>query len=194
MPILRITNKFLVILFGLLAFASTTRAQSPVFGIHPIITVTVAPSGSCTSAQPLQLLVPSGILYSCQNGTWGQYSTGATGSTDKFITGQLGFTITSAFTTNFFPATTQAMGAVSAELTLGTAPVGCSTFPALAVWDNTAGAAIASATTVGSTLSYAMTINEATVPSGHVIALRVTTAAVGCSTNASIAYFNLLYH
>lgn len=32
MPILRITNKFLVILFGLLALTSTTRAQSPVFG------------------------------------------------------------------------------------------------------------------------------------------------------------------
>lgn len=51
-----------------LLFALAARAQvtNPV-----IVPVTVAPSGTCTASMPLQLLVPAGILYSCQNGTWG---------------------------------------------------------------------------------------------------------------------------
>jgi hypothetical protein len=36
-----------------------------------IIVVSVAPSGACTANLPLELLAPAGVLYSCQNGTWG---------------------------------------------------------------------------------------------------------------------------
>lgn len=33
--------------------------------------VSVAPAGSCTSTAPLEIFIPTGVLYTCQNGSWG---------------------------------------------------------------------------------------------------------------------------
>ena len=45
----------------------------------PIILVQSAPSGACTNGQPMQLVIPTGVLYSCQAGTWGVVGAGAGG-------------------------------------------------------------------------------------------------------------------
>lgn len=44
-----------------------------------ITVVTSAPSGSCTAGLPLQLVLSTGNLYSCQAGTWAQIGTGSGG-------------------------------------------------------------------------------------------------------------------
>jgi hypothetical protein len=79
-------------------------------------------------------------------------------------------------------------------LNVGTAPVGCTTYPVLNVWDNTAGSSIASVTLASGTNAYPMTVNISSIASTHVIADRVSTAAVGCTTNTANAIFNVLYH
>jgi len=61
-----------VVLFTLAAIAS--RADN-----LTIIWVNSAPSGSCTNGQPMEYVISTGILYSCQGGTWGQVGTGAGG-------------------------------------------------------------------------------------------------------------------
>ena len=64
---------FLVIaLFALAALGA--RADN-----IPIILVQSAPSGACTNGQPMQLVIPTGVLYSCQAGTWGVVGAGAGG-------------------------------------------------------------------------------------------------------------------
>jgi hypothetical protein len=46
-----------------------------------IVLVASAPSGSCTTGLPLQVVSSTGALYSCQSGTWGQISGGGGGAT-----------------------------------------------------------------------------------------------------------------
>lgn len=73
---------------------------SPVAAQNPrIIFVASGPSGSCASGAPLELVVGSGIVYSCQSGTWGQLLNGGYPSAGIVIsTG-------SAFGTSIVPAT-----------------------------------------------------------------------------------------
>ena len=45
-----------------------------------IIVVSSAPSGSCGgSGLPMQYVFSTGVLYACQNGTWGQIGSGGGG-------------------------------------------------------------------------------------------------------------------
>src|ERR1035441_7927820 len=39
--------------------------------------VVSAPSGSCSNGSPIRVVINLGTLYSCQSGTWGQISGGA---------------------------------------------------------------------------------------------------------------------
>lgn len=55
----------------LMVFAIAPLAAIAQISTTSIVPVTVVPSGSCTANVPLKLLVPAGILYSCQNGTYG---------------------------------------------------------------------------------------------------------------------------
>jgi hypothetical protein len=59
----------------LLLLTCVSSAQT-VIGNQPIQNVYIAPSGSCSSTQPIEQLVPNGTLYSCQNGTWAQVTGG----------------------------------------------------------------------------------------------------------------------
>ena len=45
-----------------------------------IIWVNSAPSGSCTNGQPMQYVISTGALYSCQAGTWGKIPSSSSGS------------------------------------------------------------------------------------------------------------------
>jgi|SRR5580765_2488400 len=72
-------TKLFCALVMLLCAASLSVGQV-VIGSQPIQNVSVAPSGSCSSSQPIQQLVPNGSLYSCQNGTWGVVSGSGSGA------------------------------------------------------------------------------------------------------------------
>jgi hypothetical protein len=55
-----------------------------------VIKVSSAPSGSCASSSPGQLVVPSGTLHTCQNGTWAQLGgPGAGGTVTSVAAGTL---------------------------------------------------------------------------------------------------------
>jgi hypothetical protein len=112
---------------------------------------------------------------------------------DSAMTLWLVGTITSTFTADLFPPLVRPLTVVGAELNAGTAPVGCTTFPTINVWDNTAGASIANVVLTGAS-AQPMTITTALVPAGHVIAARVSVAPVGCSTNLQNPIINVLYH
>jgi hypothetical protein len=44
-------------------------------GNYPgVLYVSNAPSGACTNGTPIQVVIPTGVLYSCQGGTWAQIS------------------------------------------------------------------------------------------------------------------------
>jgi hypothetical protein len=66
------------------------------------------------------------------------------------------------------------------------APVGCTTYPVVQVWDGTAGAEVGSysITLASGTNFYAQVTGSANVAAGHLLRIKVTTAAAGCSTNA----------
>lgn len=60
------TSVFVILSQLLLCDSAMAQVNNP-----SIIQVSVAPSGACAANLPLQLLVPNGVLYSCQAGTWG---------------------------------------------------------------------------------------------------------------------------
>jgi hypothetical protein len=72
-----------------------------------------------------------------------------------------------------------------AVLNLTTAPVGCSTYVILALYDTTASKVIAQSTVASGTYTYTMTIVNNIVPAGDTLTLRITQPASGCSTNAT---------
>lgn len=64
----------------LFVFLGSVYAQ---FSSPQVAYVSSAPSGSCSATPPLQVVVSTGAIYSCNNGTWGQSggSGGASGGT-----------------------------------------------------------------------------------------------------------------
>lgn len=70
-------KKLLLFLPLLFFFAPETKAQTNAQTVF----VTTAPSGSCTARANLRYRVPSGVLYTCQSGTWAAATTtGAPGT------------------------------------------------------------------------------------------------------------------
>ncbi|MGO9572976.1 MAG: beta strand repeat-containing protein [Terriglobales bacterium] len=72
------------------------------------------------------------------------------------------------------------------DFAANTAPVGCTTYPVVQVWDGTAGAEVGSYSiplTSGNNF-YSQVTGSTNVTSGHTLRIKVTTAASGCSTNA----------
>jgi hypothetical protein len=45
-----------------------------------IVLVTSAPSGSCSSGLPDEQVISTGVIYTCQNDTWGSLATGSSGN------------------------------------------------------------------------------------------------------------------
>lgn len=71
----KIMKKFL----GLLALAMSVPliAQTPVY--QNIIFTGFAPSGSCAPGSPAQIVISTGLIYTCQSGTWAEVSGGGGG-------------------------------------------------------------------------------------------------------------------
>ena len=102
--------KKLLFLFGLLVCPLFGRAQVPAF--QNVIFVSSAPSGACTNGSPAQIVISTGVLYTCQASTWaivgggggggpylplaGGVVTGALGTNAEFSNG----TCTTAVTIN----------------------------------------------------------------------------------------------
>jgi hypothetical protein len=78
-------KRFLILLLAVPAFA-----QSPVIG-GSVQYVTTAPSGACVASPPVKVLFSTGVIYTCDNGTWAA-SGGGGGPTFAYPTGT-GFTI-----------------------------------------------------------------------------------------------------
>jgi hypothetical protein len=72
------------------------------------------------------------------------------------------------------------------DFAANTAPAGCTTYPVVQVWDGTAAAEVGSYSIALSsgTSFYTQVTGNANVASGHLLRIKVTTAAAGCSTNA----------
>lgn len=58
-------------------------------GQSPVLPVTSAPTGSCTAGIPNQQVVSTGVMYSCQKGTWGV--AGGSGTVNSGTTGQIAY-------------------------------------------------------------------------------------------------------
>jgi len=73
------------------------------------------------------------------------------------------------------------------DLASTTAPVGCTTYAVMQVWDGTAGAEVGgfSMTMSTGTSFYPQVTGSATVAAGHQLRVKVTTAAAGCTTGAA---------
>jgi hypothetical protein len=72
------------------------------------------------------------------------------------------------------------------DLAANTAPAGCTTYPTVQVWDATAGAEVGSYSLTLSSGNnfYTQVTGSANVAAGHLLRVKVTTAASGCTTNA----------
>ncbi len=81
------------------------------------------------------------------------------------------------------------------DLAASTAAAGCTTYPVLQVWDGTAGAEVGSYSTTFTTGTnfYTQVAGSSNVASGHQLRLKITTAAVGCTTNAGGVVATLTY-
>lgn len=112
--------------------------------------------------------------------TWSCYGSAATTSTLSECQWTLPFGIT----------------VVQVDLYFVTAPVGCSTYPVIALYDSTAAASVSGTpiTLVASTNSYNVHGLSTAVTSGHVLQFRITTAGSGCGPNAAGGNFTLTYH
>ena len=53
--------------------------------------VSVAPSGSCAASPPIQIVISTGVTYSCNNGTWGAIGGSGSGTVTSGTTGQIGY-------------------------------------------------------------------------------------------------------
>lgn len=78
------------------------------------------------------------------------------------------------------------------DLHLDTSATGCTTWPVISVYDETAGSAVSGTgiTLAASTVNFHITAS-ATVAAGHTLAFATTTAAVGCSPTSP--HFNVEY-
>lgn len=66
------------VLFGIIAFLAV-RCSAQV-GPGYLFYVQTAPSGACSSSQGPQYVLGSGLLYTCQSGTWAQVGGGGSGT------------------------------------------------------------------------------------------------------------------
>jgi hypothetical protein len=72
------------------------------------------------------------------------------------------------------------------DFAANTAPAGCTTYPTVQVWDGTASAEVGSYSITLSSGNnfYTQVTGSTNVAAGHLLRIKVTTAAAGCTTNA----------
>lgn len=144
--------------------------------------------------KPLLLLMMMSALVSAPAQQTGGHPAGT--KTRANFSGSSGTTFTS-LTTDYGGTYTPsaAITITGFDIHLDTAGVGCTTWPVVTVYDETAAAAV-SGTAI--TLSAASPPNfhvtaSANIPAGHTLAFANTTAGVGCATNPTSPHFNVEY-
>ena len=106
-------------------------------------------------------------------------------ATGQFVTSVTGI---SSFAPLF--TTEQPITITRIQSLANTPPAGCTTFPAVSIFNNTGSVVIASLTLSAFTFTDggAISVN---VPAGQLLVLRTTTAASGCTTNAANVAFTV---
>ncbi len=81
------------------------------------------------------------------------------------------------------------------DLAASTAAAGCTTYPVLQVWDGTSGAEVGSYSIAfaSGTNFFTQVTGSTNVAAGHLLRLKITTAAAGCTTNAAGIVATLTY-
>jgi hypothetical protein len=80
------------------------------------------------------------------------------------------------------PTLNQTVYFTAASLYVVTAPLTCSTYPVIALWDSIGGVAIAQVALTSGTNNYTMTVVTNTGYAGHTLGIRIVTQGVGCGT------------
>lgn len=79
------------------------------------------------------------------------------------------------------------------DIAVGTAPSGCSTWPVVGIFDNTAAAWLKTVTLASGTYSYRNLAGNIAITAGHNLSMGVQTAGVGCTTNPGSAQLTMEY-
>jgi hypothetical protein len=79
------------------------------------------------------------------------------------------------------------------DIHLDTNGVACTTWPVVAVYDETAAASTGVSITLAAGTGNFHTTGSATVTAGHLLSFATTTAGVGCTTNPTSPHFNVEY-
>jgi hypothetical protein len=103
--------------------------------------------------------------------------------------------ITSVGAKNCSWTTPAAVTIIQFDLANVTAPAGCSTYGTLQVWDDNANAEVGSysITLAASSSAYTAVTGSTNVAASHVLRIKVTTAAAGCSPNAAGIFGTISY-
>lgn len=65
---------FLLSICGFILCLRPVNGQTPVY--QNVVFVSSAPAGACTNGSPAQIVISTGVLYTCQAGTWGSVGGG----------------------------------------------------------------------------------------------------------------------
>src|SRR5215469_10408378 len=112
---MRLRRLIYLVLLGMIAGAALGQPSNP--GLY---FVSSAPSGSCTNGSPLQVVISTGALYSCQSGTWATISGGGGGVTSVATTSPItGGTITTTGDSALATWVTSAASLTSNQVVIG---------------------------------------------------------------------------
>jgi hypothetical protein len=178
------------------------------YGSYNFNGVTAAPSGSLTIPSTGTATLPDGTTNTSSGYTFAHALTLPNGSvattqsagdnstkvaTTAYVRGEQYLTyscpVATAGTVEQFCTWTLPAGitVTGFDLSAGTAPAGCSTYPTIQVWDGTANAEVGSfsiSMTSGNNF-YTQATGSTNVASGHALRIKTTTGQLGCSTGAA---------
>jgi hypothetical protein len=193
---------------GVASFDGRSGAVAPASGDYSFAQL----SGQATNAQlPASLTssttgnaaTASALAVAPSQCAAGSYATGIAANGSANCLQSWRFTWYGNFGGTFGTSTNNSLGAIwspSASLTMtrldiavGTAPSGCSTWPVVGIYDNTAASWLKTVTLATGTYSYRNTAGNIAIAAGHNLSMGVQTAGVGCATNPGSAQLTMEY-
>jgi hypothetical protein len=146
---------------------------------------TLGASQTFAGTQTFNNVTVSGTCTGCSNATI--YRTW----TPQVATSSI--TSTSQISADWYPPVAQTLDRFT--ILVNVAPVGCATFPVISVWDQSLSTPITSLTVnAGGEFDSGSTSLALSIPAGHLIRIRTSTAPVTCSTNATLIGVTVIYH
>jgi hypothetical protein len=123
-------KKLLFLAALMLSITWTASAQLPVN--NQVIYVPVAPSGACPASPPIEVVISTGVVYTCNNGTWAATSYSLPTATSSVLGGVMPDGTTILNTAGVISATPASIGAqvnLGATQTGAIGASGTATFP-----------------------------------------------------------------